>query len=159
MNLSLIDREELASSPQDLMSSLLVQTYCDGEELTEDQIAKRLCGVLLAGYDCVINTVFHCHLSIPVVYESVQKEKKEDRKGPNAHRPNNPSPPLSRLDPTVPCFRESPNHRSSPAASQTREPCRRRGRSFKLADAVHPKSMTSAKNRGANLRSGQPSRR
>ncbi|KAL6124341.1 hypothetical protein ACLB2K_076854 [Fragaria x ananassa] len=80
MNLKSIDGEQLANAPQDLMSSLLLETHIDGEELTEEEIAKKLCGVILAGYDSIINTLCSTVIflsQLPAVYDAVLKEQME----------------------------------------------------------------------------------
>ncbi|KAM5551625.1 beta-amyrin 28-monooxygenase [Rosa sericea] len=80
MNLNLIDREQLANAPQDLMSSWLMETYSDGEEMTEADIAEKLWGMILAGYDSIINTLCSTVIflsQLPPVYDAVLKEQME----------------------------------------------------------------------------------
>ncbi|KAL6126036.1 hypothetical protein ACLB2K_074087 [Fragaria x ananassa] len=80
MNLNMIDREQLENAPQDLMSSFLLETRSDGEQLTEEEIAKYLCGIMLAGFDAIINTLCATVIvlsQIPEVYDAVLKEQME----------------------------------------------------------------------------------
>lgn len=72
MNLNLIDPR----APQDLMSTLLMERYSDGEEMTEADIANKLCGLLLGAYDTIIVTLCSIIMflsQIPQVYDAVLK--------------------------------------------------------------------------------------
>ncbi|XP_004293194.1 PREDICTED: beta-amyrin 28-oxidase-like [Fragaria vesca subsp. vesca] len=80
MNLNMIDREQLENAPQDLMSSFLLETRSDGQELTEEEISKYLCGIMLAGFDAIINTLCATVIvlsQLPEVYDAVLKEQME----------------------------------------------------------------------------------
>lgn len=59
MNLNLID--PCATAPRDRISSLLMERYSDGEEMTEVDIANKMYALLLGAYDTIIVTL--CSMS------------------------------------------------------------------------------------------------
>jgi cytochrome P450 family 26 subfamily A len=72
MNRNLID----PSTTQDLMSSLLMESYSDGQEMTEAGIANRLYGLLFGAYDTIITTLCSIVMflsQLPQVYDAVLK--------------------------------------------------------------------------------------
>ncbi|XP_004306780.1 PREDICTED: beta-amyrin 28-oxidase-like [Fragaria vesca subsp. vesca] len=78
MNLNLTDPEQTADVPQDLMSSLLLETFSDRAEVTAADMAKTLSGTIFPSYDTIINTLCATviYLSeLPLVYDAVLKEQ------------------------------------------------------------------------------------
>ncbi|XP_061988020.1 beta-amyrin 28-monooxygenase-like [Rosa rugosa] len=65
---------------QDLLSRLLMETYSDGEEMKESDIANKLYGLIVGAYDNISTTLVSIvmHLSqLPHVYDTVLKEQME----------------------------------------------------------------------------------
>ena len=61
------DLNDENNNDQDLMSKLLMDTYSNGQQMKETDIADiadKLNGLLIAAYDCVHHLVFYCHVFI-----------------------------------------------------------------------------------------------
>nr|XP_008385453.2 beta-amyrin 28-monooxygenase-like [Malus domestica] len=64
----------------DMLSSLLMETYSDGQQISESEIADKLYGVIVAGYDnlsSVLATIIMYLAEFPQVYDAVLKEQME----------------------------------------------------------------------------------
>ncbi|KAM0996761.1 hypothetical protein ACFX13_006763 [Malus domestica] len=60
----------------DMLSSLLMETYSDGQQISESEIADKLYGVIVAGYDnlsSVLATIIMYLAEFPQVYDAVLK--------------------------------------------------------------------------------------
>ncbi|XP_018498675.2 beta-amyrin 28-monooxygenase-like [Pyrus x bretschneideri] len=64
----------------DMLSSLLMETYSDGKQITESEIADKLYGVIVAGHDglsSALTTIMMYLAELPQVYDAVFKEQME----------------------------------------------------------------------------------
>ncbi|KAJ7956892.1 Cytochrome P450 [Quillaja saponaria] len=91
-SMQIISSDTSSQHKQDIMSQLLQETCCDGQYLTESDIANKLFGLLIGAYDNISTTLVSIikYLSeLPEVYDNVLREQMDIAKSKEPGEPLN----------------------------------------------------------------------